>query len=49
MATFKTVVEDGQTGLLKKLLGQVSFVKSIEEASAPDKGDGEPESAPRLF
>ena len=33
MTTFKVVVEDEQAGLLKKLLEQVSFVKSIEEAS----------------
>ena len=31
MTTFKVVVEDEQAGLLKKLLEQVSFVKSIEE------------------
>jgi hypothetical protein len=36
MTTFKVVVEDEQAGLLKKLLEQVSFVKSIEEASMVD-------------
>jgi hypothetical protein len=38
MTTFKVVVEDEQAGLLKKLLEQVSFVKSIEEASMVDNG-----------
>jgi Xaa-Pro aminopeptidase len=36
MTTFKLVVEDEQAGLLKKLLEQVSFVKSIEESPAID-------------
>ena len=31
MTTFKVVVEDEQAGLLKKLLQEVSFVKSVEE------------------
>jgi hypothetical protein len=31
MTTFRVIVEDEQAGLLKKLLEQVSFVKSIEE------------------
>jgi hypothetical protein len=38
MTTFKVVVEDEQAGLLKKLLEQVSFVKSIEEAPMVDNG-----------
>ena len=31
MTTFRVVVEDEQAGLLKKLLQEVSFVKSVEE------------------
>lgn len=34
MTTFKVVVEDEQAGLLKKLLQEVSFVKSVEEDTA---------------
>ena len=44
MTTFKVVVEDDQAELLKKLLQQVSFVKSIEEAAMADNGHEESES-----
>ncbi len=45
MTTFRVVVEDEQAGLLKKLLQEVSFVKSVEEEPLAITALQEPESA----
>lgn len=44
MITLKVVVKNEQAGLLKKLLQEVSFVKSVEEEMILSKNFEEPET-----
>lgn len=45
MTTLRITVEDENAGTLKKLLQEVSFVKSIEEESVVEKDSGGKETS----
>jgi hypothetical protein len=45
MTTLKIIVDDDRAGMLKNLLQEVSFVKSVEEAPEDKNGSLEDETA----
>ena len=46
MTTIKIIVEDENAAILKKLLQEVSFVKSIEEEQTQETGRSAKETSP---
>jgi hypothetical protein len=45
MTTLRITVDDENAGMLKKLLQEVSFVKSVEEEKVSEKGTSSKETS----